>query len=81
MVLGWFPRFADRDCAWLAEVWLRPIAWWRTFDRGWVVYPGLSVFVPIGLYAIYGFRLMRVPLSLSSGIIRAPPPYRMVNVG
>ena len=79
--MGWFPRFADRDRARLAEVWLRPVASCRTFDHGWVVCPGLSVFVPIGLYAIYGCRLMRLPLSLSSGIIRAPPPYRMVNAG
>ena len=79
--MDWFPRVADRECAWLAEVWLRPVASCRTFGYGWVVCPGLSVFVPIGLLAVYGFRLMRVPLSLSSGIIRAPPPYRMVNAG
>ena len=56
VVLGWFPQSADRECARLAEVWLGPVALCRTFDRGWVVCLGLSVFVPIGLHSVYGCR-------------------------
>ena len=72
-----FPRFADWWCARLADSWLRPMALCRTFGHGWVVYPGLSVFVPIGLHTVTAL----VALTVSSGFILAPPPYRMVNAG
>ena len=62
MVLGWFPRFADRECARLTELWLRPVASCRTFDHGWVVYLGLSVFIPIGLCSINGSALCGTPV-------------------
>ena len=61
VVLGWFSRFADRVCVRLAELWLRPVASCCTFDHGWVVCPSHLVFVPIGLYSVYGFCLMRCP--------------------
>ena len=61
VVLGWFLRSADWDCARLAEVWLRLVALCRTFDHGWVVCSGLSVFMPIGLHSVYGYRIMRYP--------------------
>ena len=51
--MDWFPRFADRECARLADSWLRPLALCRTFDHGWEVCPGHSVLVPIGLHAAY----------------------------
>ena len=47
----------------------------RTFGHGWVVCPGLSVLVPIGLHAVTAL----VALTVSSGFILAPPPYQMVN--
>ena len=53
VVLDWFPRFADRGCARLADSGLRPLAMCRTFDHGCVVCPSPSVFVPIGLHAVY----------------------------
>ena len=34
VVLDWFPRFIDRECARLADSWLRPMALCRTFDNG-----------------------------------------------
>ena len=52
-MLDWFSRVADQVCARLADSCLRPLALCRTFDRGWVVCPGLSVLVPIGLHAVY----------------------------
>ena len=77
VVLNWFPWFADQWCARLADSWLWLMALCRTFDHGWVVYPGLSVLVPIGLHAVTAL----VALTVSSGFILAPPPYRMVNAG
>ena len=75
--MDWFPWFADQECAWLADSCLRPVALCHTFDHGWVGCPGPSVLVPIGLHAITGL----VALTVSSGFILAPPPYRMVNAG
>ena len=49
----------------------------RTFGYGWVVCPGLSVLVPIGLHAVTAL----VALTLSSGFILAPPLYQIVNAG
>ena len=49
----------------------------RTFDHGWVVCAGFSVLVPIGLHAVTAL----VALTVSSGFILAPSPYRMVNAG
>ena len=75
--MDWFPRFADHGCARLADSGLRPMALCRTSRHGWVVGPGLSVLVPIGLHAATAL----VALTVSSGFILAPPPYRMVNAG
>ena len=72
-----FSPFADQGFAWLADSWLRPMALGRTFGHGWVVCPGLSGLVPIGLHAVTAL----VALPVSSRFIRAPPPYQMVNVG
>ena len=49
----------------------------HTFGHGWVVCPGHSVFAPIDLPAVTAL----VALTVSSGFILAPPPYRMVNAG
>ena len=62
VVLGWFLGSANLDYARLAEVWLRPMASCRTFDHGWVVCPGHSVFMPIGLYSVYGAALCGTPV-------------------
>ena len=77
VVLDWSPRFAGKRCARFADSWLGPMALCRTFGHGWVVCPSLSVLVPIGLHAITAL----VALTVSSGFILAPPPYRMVNAG
>ena len=77
VVLDWFPRFAGHGCARLSDYWLRPLALCRTFDHGWVVCRSLSVLVPIGLHAVTAL----VALTVSSGFILAPLPYRMVNAG
>ena len=76
-MLDWCPRFADHECARLADSWLRPMALCRTFGHGWVVCLSLSVLMPIGLHAVTAL----VVLTVSSGFILAPPPYRMVNAG
>ena len=73
--MDWFPRFADQECAWLADSWLRPMALCCTFDYGCVVCLSLSVLVPIGLHAVTAL----VALTVNLGFIEAPPPYRMVN--
>ena len=81
-VSGWSPRFADRLCARLAGSGLRPWALCRTFDHGWVVCPDLSVFVLIGLHAVYSpTGLLPLGCTVSVGFILAPLPYRMVNAG
>ena len=72
-----FLGFAGQGCARLADSGLRPVALHRTFDHSWVVCPGFSVLVPIGLHAVTAL----VALTVSSGFILAPPPYRMVNAG
>ena len=76
-MLDWFPRFTGQGCARLADSRLGSMALRRTFDHGWVVCPGFSVLVPIGLHAVTAL----VALTVSSGFILAPPPYRMVNAG
>ena len=48
VVFDWLSRFADQWCARLAKSRLRSMALCRTFDHGWVMCPGLSVFVLIG---------------------------------
>ena len=73
--MDWFARFAGQGGARLANSWLRPVALCRTFDHGWVVCPGLSLLVPIGLHAVTAL----MALTVSSGFILAPLPYRMVN--
>ena len=60
--MGWFPWSADWECARLAEVWLKPVALCRTFNHGWVVCPGHSVFVPIGLHSVTGTALCGTPV-------------------
>ena len=52
VVLDYFPRFADQECARLTDSWLRPMALCHTVDHGWVVCQGLLVLVPIGVHAI-----------------------------
>ena len=74
-MLGWFLLFADRVCARLAKFWLRLMALFRTFDHGCVVCRRLLVFVLIDLHAVTAL----VALTVSTGFILAPPPYRMVN--